>query len=540
MLFICVDDLKPVLGCYGDTKIKSPNIDRLATRGVLFERAFCNQAVCAPSRNALMTGLRPSTIGIYDLGTHFRLAAPNAVTMAQYFKQHGWRTEAMGKIFHIGHGNHEDALSWSVPHWTPKLNGMGGGYVLKENRPPTPTREEALFGNARVDVSKLPRGAATEAGDVPDSAYSDGMIADEAIRRLQMAKEKPEEPFFLAVGFHKPHLPFIAPKKYWDLYDRASFELPKLQSAPEGAPSFAPTTWGELRQYRDMPLTGPLTTEAARELIHGYHAATSYMDAQLGRVIAELDRLGLAENTVIVVWGDHGWHLGDHGMWSKHSNYEQATRIPLLVIKPRLAKAGGRSKALVESVDLYPTLCQIAGLPTPANLDGASFAATLKNPGDAATKEAVFHVYPRNRRGVGEVIGRAVRTERYRLVEWKKPGAPTETGVIELYDYKTDPDETRNFATEKPAIVAELRAILAKQPEAKPQWRAMTPAAKQDRATMFARRDKDADGKLTREEFLANQPDPDQAPGRFILFDTNKDGVLSREEFLTMGVQPRP
>jgi iduronate 2-sulfatase len=541
ILFIAVDDLKPLLGCYGDSKIKSPNIDRLATRGVLFERAYCNQAVCAPSRNALMTGLRPTTIGVYDLGTHFRLAAPNAVTMPQYFKQNGWRTEGLGKIFHVGHGNHEDALSWTVPHWTPKLNGMGGGYVLPENRPPTQTREEALFGNARVDVSKLPRGAATEAADVSDSTYSDGMIADEAIRRLRAAKEKPSEPFFLAVGFHKPHLPFIAPKKYWDLYDRASFQIPKLQKPPEGAPTFAPTTWGELRQYRDMPQTGPLTEDTARELMHGYHAATSYMDAQLGRVIAELDRLGLAKDTIIVVWGDHGWHLGDHGMWSKHSNYEQATRIPLLVIKPDVAKAGGRSKALVESVDLYPTLCELAGLPTPRELEGKSMMSHLMNLPKAKSKEAVFHVYPRAPRGMGELIGRGVRTERYRLVEWKKAGAPADTAILELYDYKDDPDETKNVASDKPTVVAELRAMLAKLPEAKPQFRA--PATnnaappKQDRVALFERKDTNHDGILTREEFLANQPDPDKAPARFTLFDTNKDGVLSRDEFITMGGQ---
>ena len=540
VLFICVDDLKPVLGCYGDTKVKSPHLDRLATRGVLFERAFCNQAVCAPSRNALMTGLRSTTLGIYDLGTNFRLAAPNTVTMAQYFKQHGWRTEAMGKIFHVGHGNHEDALSWSVPHWTPKLNGLGGGYVLKENRPPGPTREEAFFSNAPADVSKLPRGAVTEAADVPDNAYSDGMIAVEAIRRLQAAKQNPNTPFFLAVGFHKPHLPFVAPKKYWDLYDRASFELPKLQKPPEGAPAFAPTTWGELRQYRDMPEVGPLTTETARELIHGYHAATSYMDAQLGRVIGELDKLELAQDTIIVVWGDHGWHLGDHGMWCKHSNYEQATRIPLLVIKPGVAKAGGRSKALVETVDLYPTLCELAGLPVPQELDGASFVSALRHPATAATKDAVFHVYPRSPRGMGELIGRAVRTERYRLVEWKKAGAPADTAILELYDYKTDPDETKNLAADKPHIVAQLRAMLAKQPEAKPQLRTTTPAQRQDRATMFAGRDKNGDGVLTREEFLADQPDPDKAPARFILLDANKDGVLSREEFILMGGQAKP
>ncbi|MBM3889190.1 MAG: iduronate-2-sulfatase [Verrucomicrobia bacterium] len=536
VLLLCVDDLKPLLGCYGAPVIQSPNIDRLAARGVLFERAFCNQAVCAPSRNALMTGLRSQTIGIYDLATNFRKSAPDAVTLPQYFKQHGYRTEAMGKIFHVGHGNHEDPASWSVEHWRP-TGVQGGGYALKENRPKEMTREEARFSNSKVDPSKLPRGAATECADVPDNTYADGMIADEAIRRLNAAKTRAGEPFFIAVGFLKPHLPFVAPKKYWDLYDCAAFPLPKLRVPPIGAPEFAPTTWGELRQYSDIPEVGSLDDAKTRLLIHGYHAATSYMDSQLGRVLDALDRDGFAKNTIIVLWGDHGWHLGDHGMWCKHTNYEQAARIPLIVVAPGVAKAGAKTGALAESVDVYPTLCELAGLPAPKGLDGASFSAALKNPA-AKTKEAVLHVYPRS-----QGMGRAVRTARYRLVEWKPIGAAADTAVLELYDYEADPDETKNLAADKPGVVAQLRAILAMQPEAKPQIgsgkRADAKAAakkpKQDRAAMFAKRDKDGDGKLTREEFLIGQPDPDEAPKRFIQFDTNKDGVLSREEFVTGG-----
>lgn len=533
VLLVCVDDLKPLLGCYGDGRVKSPNIDRLAARGVLFERAFCNQAVCSPSRNALMTGLRSTTLGIYDLATNFRKAAPDAVTVAQCFKQHGWRTEAMGKIFHVGHGNREDAASWTVPHWSPKA----AGYKLKEST-----------ANVRPATTGGPRGTATECADVPDDSYGDGLIADEAIRRLRAAKEKPEAPFFVAVGFLKPHLPFVAPKKYWDLYRKEDFKLPALQVPPVGAPEFAPTTWGELRQYSDVPATGPLTDEQKRHLIHGYHAAVSYMDAQLGRVLDELDRLGLAQRTIIVLWGDHGWHLGDHGMWCKHTNYEQASRIPFIVAYPGVARAGARCKALVESVDVYPTLCELAGLPAPKGLDGASFVPALKNPASASTKEAVFHAYPRSPKGMGELIGRAVRTERYRLVEWKKPAAPADSAVLELYDYQDDPDETRNLASDNPAVVAQLRALLARLPEAKPQLKANNTQSvakgqtagkpKQDRTAMFARRDKDGDGKLTREEFLEGQPDPTEAPKRFPLFDTDKDGFLSREEFINAGKKP--
>lgn len=536
VLFIAVDDLKPTLGCYGDKLAKSPNIDRLAARGVVFERAYCNQAVCAPSRNALMTGVRPTRSGIYDLGTNFRQASSNTVTLSQYFMRHGYRAEALGKIFHVGHGNREDPASWSVPH----VQEKSIYYVLPESRSnQTLTREEALFAN-QTDVAKLPRGAAAESAVVPDSAYPDGRLADEAIRRLRGAKAKPAEPFFLSVGFLKPHLPFCAPKKYWDLYDRAAFQVPELRTAPAGAPKYAPSNWGELRQYRDVPDSGPLPDDQAREMIHGYHAAVSFVDAQLGRVLDELDRLGLATNTIVVLWGDHGWHLGDHGMWSKHSNYEQAARIPLIVVSPGIGEAGRRAeRTLVETVDLYPTLAELAGLPAPEvpqGIDGQSFVAALKDPAVSA-KDAIFHAFPR-----GERIGRAVRTARHRLVEWKVPGAAPETADLELYDYEEDPLETRNRAAHDPETVKRLRARLATLPEARAQIASVKPLNDQQRRTrtaLFDKKDVNHDGQLTREEFLAEQPDPAEAPKRFVRFDTNKDGRLSRDEFVFMGAIPR-
>ncbi|WP_425613352.1 sulfatase-like hydrolase/transferase [Anatilimnocola sp. NA78] len=528
VLLICVDDLKPQLGCYGDKIAKSPNIDRLASRGVRFDSAYCNQAVCSPSRNSLLVGLRPQTLGIYDLATNFRRSVPDAVTLPQYFKQHGYRTEGIGKIFHVGHGNHEDKPSWSVPHFQAKSIG----YALPENKA-LPTREGALFENK--NPANLPKGAAYESADVPDSEYGDGKVADEAIARLQAAKQKPNEPFFLAVGFVKPHLPFCAPKKYWDLYDPKQIELAKVTEAPAGAPSYAPQFGGELRNYKDMPAKGAIPDDVQRTLIHGYYAATSYMDAQLGRVLKALDDSGLADNTIIVLWGDHGWHLGDHGIWCKHTNYEQAARIPLIVALPKAKAAGEGTKAFAETVDIYPTLCELAGLPAPKSVDGSSFTAALKDP-QATTRDSIIHVYPRGGR-----IGRAIRTPRYRLVEWKDAGADSKTAEFELYDYQADPLETKNLAADQPAVVAELKAILAKHPEAKPQLKQAGDANKQpakktqNRTTMFAGRDKDNDGKLTREEFLANQPDPDEAPKRFIAFDADKSGSLSREEFVTSG-----
>ncbi|MDO8542093.1 MAG: sulfatase [Opitutaceae bacterium] len=464
VLLVCVDDLKPLLGCYGDKTVKSPNIDRLAARGMVLESAYCNQAVCSPSRNALMIGMRSTSLGIYDLPTHFRVAAPDAVTVAQYFKQQGWKTEGLGKILHTGHGNHEDPASWSVPHWRPST----GNYV-------TPAGRDAR-GPAAKNATKASeaKGAAVENADVPDDAYADGKIATEAIRRLRAARENPRQPFFLAVGFLKPHLPFCAPKKYWDMYNRAALKISESTTAPKGAPAYAPTTSGELRTYADIPPTGPIPADQQRELIHGYNAAVSYMDAQLGRVLDELDRLSFADNTIVVVWGDHGWHLGDHGQWCKHTNYEEAAHIPIVVRAPGVTKPGSRTKALVETVDLYSTLVELAGLPPaspPQKLDGRSFVATLRHP-TAPTKPAVFHSYPRSRPGDGPVIGRAVRTERFRLVEWKKPGAPANTADIELYDYVADRAETENLAAAKPEIVQQLRAVLAAQPEAVPQVRA--------------------------------------------------------------------
>jgi iduronate 2-sulfatase len=472
VLLICADDLKPQLGCYGDILAHSPNIDRLAARGMVFTRAYCNQAVCGPSRNSLLTGLRPATTGIYDLGTNIRQVTPDVVTLPQLFKQNGYMAEGLGKVFHIGHGNYGDPASWTVPFWKEHVVA----YAIPESGSSDgPTREEAFFANDfRKPINDLPKGAAWESADVPDEAYPDGRIAAEAIRRLQAAKAKRDQPFFLAVGFVKPHLPFCAPKKYWDLYDRAAFKLADRQYPPDGAPPYAPQMNIELPNYRGIPGKRPLEDDLQRTLIHGYYAAMSYMDAQLGKVLDELDQLGLADDTIVVLWGDNGWHLGDHGMWCKHTNYEQAARIPIIIAAPGVTKAGTRSDALIATVDLFPTLRDLACLKNGSvsqTLDGTSLVPLLERRWFAKRKEAVFHAFPRSAPGKGNMIGRAVRTERYRLVEWKQPGAPAGTADIELYDYQTDPEETRNLAAVQPKVVAKLRAVLATQPEAKPQWR---------------------------------------------------------------------
>lgn len=460
VLLICVDDLKPLLGCYGDPLAKTPSIDRLASSGMLFRNAYCNQAVCAPSRNSLLTGFRPQTLGIYDLGTHFRKARQNCVTLPQFFKNAGYRAEGMGKIFHVGHGNVNDKLSWSLPHWNAKVVG----YALPENKAPQGlTREEALFENDNSKpIKSLPKGAAMERADVEDEVYADGKLAERVVERLKFASEHPDERFFMAVGFVKPHLPFCAPSRYWDMHDPSKFELAKYQAAPAGAPDYAPTKWGELRQYRGIPEAGAIEEKLQRELIHGYYAATSYMDAQVGKVLDALEANGLSKNTIVVLWGDHGWHLGDHGMWCKHSNYEQAARIPMIVRVP--GKDPGEAQGMVETVDVYPTLAELTGVELSEALDGRSFAKAMDEP-LAVLRDHVIHVFPR-----GQNLGRAIRTDRYRLVEWKKIGSDESKAEWELYDYQADPLEKRNlFGEIEPEIVAGLKQKLQSHPVPLPQ-----------------------------------------------------------------------
>jgi iduronate 2-sulfatase len=478
-----------------------------------------------------MTSLRPQTLGIYDLPTNFRKAAPDAVTVAQHFRQHGYRTEAMGKIMHKGHGNVEDAASWTIPHWTAKA----ATYALPES---TAIKRTGKNGD---------RGAATENAPAEDAFYADGQVALEAVKRLQAAAQKPDEPFFLAVGFIRPHLPFVAPQKYWDLYQSKDIPMPQVTEPPAGSPDYAGQFGGELRQYSDMPEQGDLDDATTRRLIHGYYAATSYTDAQLGLVLDALDQSGLADNTIVVLWGDHGWHLGDHRFWCKHTNYEQAARIPLIVAAPGQGR-GVKTKALVETVDLYPTLAELAGLPARAGLDGKSFAPVVADPA-ANTRDSIIHVYPR-----GDRLGRAIRTSRYRLVEWKEPGGSPDEAEFELYDYETDPLETQNLAAQKPEVLADMKAILATHPEAKPQYKdpaaasgskgkstpgkAKAKSSSKDRVAAFIKRDVDGDGRLTRDEFLHKQPDPDEAPKRFPVFDANHDGFLSEQEYVKSGKVP--
>ena len=522
VLLICIDDLKPRIGCYGDPLAQTPSMDRLAKRGVLFERAYCNQAVCSPSRNALLVGLRPQSLGIYDLPTNFRKGSPNAVSLPQHFKANGYFTQSFGKIFHVGHGNTDDAASWSTESYKPK----GRNYQLADNQ-------------KAVNSKDGTKAAAFESADAPEELYNDWNIAQAAIEAMT-EKSKSDQPWLMAVGFLKPHLPFVAPKKYWDLYDPNKIELAAYQQAPDGAPAYAPQNSGELRAYSNMPNQGPIPDSLQRELIHGYLASVSFTDHQIGRLLSRLDQLGLTESTIVVLWGDHGWHLGDHGMWCKHSNYEQATRIPVIVSAPGKAQ-GASSKSMIESVDIYPTLCELAGIDTPSLLDGKSFAGVLDKPSQSHRGHTI-QVYPRSKQGVGQVLGRSIRTDRYRLVQWKAWDAPEQSSDWELYDYQTDPLETKNLADQEPQVVASMRELLATHPAAKPQVKSFSgsqttagESKETDRESLFAKKDTNADGFLSHAEFMSGQKDPEQAKQRFGKFDVNGDGKLSRKEFVSSG-----
>jgi iduronate 2-sulfatase len=462
VLFIAVDDLRPDLGCYGHPEAKTPNIDALAKRGMVFRRAYCQQAVCSPSRTSLLTGLRPDSTRVYDLETHFRNTIPEVVTLPQHFKDNGYISIGMGKIFH---GGLDDPQSWSEPH----KNGSAPGYVLPENRERIAagrTKAKAA-GKKGKALNRAGRGAAFETADVPDNAYHDGSLAEMAVNKLGDLKAK-EQPFFLAVGFLKPHLPFNAPKKYFDLYDPAQLKIAANPFRPKDAPPLAITDYGELRAYYGIPKEGPLDEALQRQLVHAYRAATSYTDANIGRVLDELARLGLAENTVIVLWGDHGWKLGEHAGWCKHTCVENDTRSTLIVAAPGAAGIGQPSDRLVEFVDIYPTLCDLAGLPLPKHLQGTSMKPLLEQPG-REWKTAAFSQYPRTYEGK-QLMGYAMRTDRYRYVEWQDRKSH-EIVAQELYDHETDPAEDQNIAVR--AANAELLTKLSAQLAA--GWEAARP-----------------------------------------------------------------
>jgi iduronate 2-sulfatase len=469
VLFIAVDDLRPEFNAYGASYIKSPNLDRLAKSGITFDRAYCQQAVCSPTRSSLLTGTRPDTTKVWDLETHFRDALPNVVTLPQHFKNNGYFVQGMGKIYH---GSLDDPASWSVPWQTPKAQTYGrpenqafnkGLAGLDPDDEPKAKGKGKGGKKKKVPTVKNSRGPAFEGADVPDNTFQDGKVADLALATLRDISQK-KQPFFLAVGFIKPHLPFVSPKKYWDLYDPAKIQLAPNKFRPKDAPEYAILPGGELRNYKDIP-EGSIPDDLARQLKHGYYAAISYTDAQVGRLLDELDRLDLRKNTIVILWGDHGWKLGEHDAWCKHSNCENDTNTPLLLSVPGMKTAGAHAKGIVEYVDIYPTLAELAGLPRPGHLEGLSFKPLLENPA-REWKQAAFSQYPRSsgKSSVGALMGYSMRTERYRFTVWVARDDHTKVDAIELYDHQTDPQENTN--------IAKLPANRALVDQLMTQWRA--------------------------------------------------------------------
>ena len=497
ILFIAVDDLRPELGCYGSSIAVSPNLDALARDGLLFERAYCQEAICRPSRASLMTGARPETTGLFHNYVSLRELQPDIVTLPQHFIAHGYETAYCGKIFHKGDTDEERSWSRAPVKFLKGIQKPKASFALEENN-------KIKVDNMKLMLAKygeaarrgLSSGPAYENADVPDHAYIDGYETLRAIETMkEMAKDK-DKPFFLALGFKKPHLNWTSPKKYWDMYDRDKIPMATETTAPENGAAMGLHASFELRTRAGIPKSGPLGEDLSRTLKHAYLACVSYVDAQIGLMIDALEEEGIRDDTIIIVWGDHGWHLGDMGVWGKATNYEIATRVPLMIWTPDMKSRGNNTKALVELVDMYPTLCELAGLPLPEHLEGHSFVPLLDDP-DKDWKSAAFSQYPNpalrewaanplsqgmretwfgplikevedriiNQQGdkwdrelfEKHLMGYTMRTDRYRLVVWRDHrDATAEPVFVELFDHQTDPNETKNIADQNPKLLNKL------------------------------------------------------------------------------------
>tara|TARA_B100000579_G_scaffold164561_1_gene133572 strand:- start:494 stop:2080 length:1587 start_codon:yes stop_codon:yes gene_type:complete len=498
VLFIVVDDLKPLLGSYGYNEIISPNIDRLANEGVLFSKAYAQQAICTASRMSFITGRRPDYTKIWDLSTKLRETRPDIITIPQHFKNNGYETIGMGKVMHGAKNN--DPKSWTMPFISNENFDYADGYKMPANLYQSPeihkkwdSLQAALDADPNADrgwfaVNSFMKSAGlrplTENLDVPDNAYADGassLKTIELLNRFNTNKKK----FFLTVGFQKPHLPFTPPKKYWDLYDRDKISLAKFQNKSKGSPDDAYHQSGELRNYHDtepsMDENGIVNEDKQRELIHGYMASVSFIDAQVGLILNHLKSLGMDQNTVVVFFGDHGWHLGDHGLWNKHSNFEEATRTPLIFKSPDIS-GGFINNSPVELLDIFPTVCKLAGIPIPEDIEGISLVPILNKTSESLKNFAISQ-YPRRCNVMRSVIGRfpddctlmgyAVRNDRYRYVAWVSGNFEDRSNfnndkivMEELYDYEIDPLETWSFSLDpnyqevKDQMIENLRKVV--------------------------------------------------------------------------------
>ncbi|MEL7499490.1 MAG: sulfatase [Planctomycetota bacterium] len=507
ILFIAIDDLRPELGCYGSPIAVTPNLDRLASQGLLFNRAYCQQAICRPSRASLMTGARPERTGLFHNYVGLRELQPDIVTLPQHLIANGYETAYCGKIFHRGDTDEEKSWSRQPVKRLKEISRPKTPFALPENIQIKREQQQKMVAKYGESAKRgLASGPAYECADVPDHAYIDGYQTLRAIATMEEMAQQ-EKPFFMALGFTKPHLNWTAPKKYWDLYDPEKIPLVNDGKPPAGGAAMGLHASFELRTRFGIPKQGPIQPELARKLKHAYLACVSYVDAQIGKTISALEKAGVRDNTIIIVWSDHGWHLGDMGVWGKATNYEIATRVPMMIWTPDMKTHGQQTDALVELVDIYPTLCELAEVPSPSHLEGYSFAALLNQP-DQAWKTAAFSQYPNpalrewaanplsdamretwfgpliteveNRiiqqqdqqwdRELFEeyLMGYSIRTDRHRLVLWQDHRQVEPNGVIkaeplfvELFDHQNDPGETRNIADSSPEIVESIRKQFA-------------------------------------------------------------------------------
>jgi arylsulfatase A-like enzyme len=453
-LFIAVGDLRTELGCYGNEAIKSPNIDKLASEGILFRRAYCQEPICMSSRASLMSGYRPDTLSIFMNGS-LNEYAPGVVTLNQHFENNGYQIWASGKIYH--HGIDRE-IQWGDNRFLPETEEQGRGY-LSEEAVGIIEEYDAYYRENRGGPGSG-RSLAYESPDVPDNAYHDGGMTDLAIAQLEAYKSS-ERPFFMAVGYKKPHLPFNAPKKYWDLYDVDEIEMASNPYMPEDVSEYFSYNFGELRNYAGIPKGQELFDESlSRDLKHGYYACVSYIDAQIGKLLEALQESGLEGNTIVILWGDHGWKLGEHGMWCKHTQFELDSHVPLLLKVPG-QKPSLRTDAFVEFVDIYPTLCELAGLELPGHLQGKIFVPLMEDP-DRPWKEGAITVWPLNRNNPDRmVMSYTIQTERYRYTEWIK-GNTGELVARDLFDHEVDPDENVNISNipENEDLINQLSGLL--------------------------------------------------------------------------------
>ncbi|WDE98585.1 sulfatase [Lentisphaera profundi] len=454
IIFIAIDDLRNELACYGVDKIKTPHIDNLAKHGLIFDNAYCQIAICSPSRTSVLTGLRPQSTKVFDLTTHFRDTVPDVITLGQFFKQKGYITQGFGKIYH---NSLDDPRSWSIKHFMSKnsLYQRAENQQLIKNQVKA-AKEKKLKGH---EFRFATMGPAYESADVPDEAYPDGENTKLAIKALKGFVQK-KQPFFLALGFSKPHLPFNAPKKYWDLYEEDKLDPPAISHRPlDSHPRLTLTKSGEVRSYHGVVKEGSLGAEMSSKLKHGYYASVSYIDALIGKFLQSLKDTGLDKNTIVILWSDHGFKLGEYDSWVKHSNMEIDARVPLIISSPWMKVKGVRTNALVELVDIYPSLVDLSGFTVPTFLEGTSFAPLLKKP-NTPWKKAAFSQYNRG----SKIMGYSVRTAYFRYTEWR---LVKNNKVIfkELYDQVNDPLQSRNIAKKEEVkiVQAELHEMINQQ-----------------------------------------------------------------------------